>query len=104
MVRLDDRMPEEHVGEDLLIDWLKERGWTKIKSILNEIEAEKDDKKILVQVKSSVYPIDPGFLTEEEMLDIREHATRSGAMPHLARIWMNNDLTLKDDNVMWRRL
>jgi hypothetical protein len=97
-------MEEDDVGENVVMGWLKHHGWKKVRSIKNEIEAEKDDKRILLQVRSSIYPIDPGFLTAEEIADIKEHALKKGAMPHFARIWLNNDCTLKDDTIMWRRL
>lgn len=97
-------MVEDDVGDNAVKGWLKDHGWTKVRSVKNEIEAEKDDTKILFQVKASIYPLDPGFLTSEEIADIKEHAIKKGALPHFARIWLNNDKTLKDDTVMWRRL
>jgi replicative DNA helicase len=89
--------------------WLLEKGYEDIEEheIDGEVEkitAKKDGRTLVVGVRSSFYPEDPGFLSIEQKQSLITNAMSSGGKARLARVWLNKDLTLKDKYVMWSKL
>ena len=98
----------EKAGEKAVVDMLKDMGCTDVDIISmekrREIRAKKENEQILVKVKSSIYPLDPGFLSEEELENLQEEASSLGAKARIARLWLNEDLTPKYRNANWKRI
>ena len=96
-------------GMAAVVDYLRKMGYLDIESEvlyrdLENITATKGDRRLMVCVRSSLYPEDPGFLSVEEKKKLMDRASAKGAEPKLARVWLNRDLTLKDRYVMWTGL
>ncbi|HUI30181.1 MAG TPA: hypothetical protein VLX91_08180 [Candidatus Acidoferrales bacterium] len=67
-----------------------------------DIEATKDGKKILVQVKSAVSPEEPAALSADEERNIKSRATRIGGIAFEAKVSL--DKSLRATNISWRKL
>lgn len=96
-------------GERIVVQWLKEAGYT-IKKWDTEspgatdIEAESSKAHILLlQVKSAVHPNEPPFLSREEERQIESRATRIGAEAWEARVQLNARLHVIG-SVQWRKV
>ena len=105
----EDERSVRKAGIMAVEQWLREKGYEDIR--LHEIDGEiekitamKKGRMIVVGVRSSYYPEDPGFLSIEEKESLLTNAMSSGGYATLARVWLNRDLTLKDRYVMWTRL
>jgi len=107
----------EERQEDIIIDagvrqvrrWLADNGWTVSEEVgvnptLRQVEARKDDISIIVGIRSSIYPEDPGFPSPDEKRKLLSMARTKKGVPKLVRVWLNEDLTLKDGNLMWSRV
>ena len=88
-------------------EWLERNGWKVIDEVsltdddMDEIEAIKNHDSVMISIKSSIYPTDPGFLTDEQRVSLHKLALTKGIDLRFARVWLNDDLSLKDGNVMW---
>lgn len=95
-------------GEKAIVEILKEKGYTDVDIIAMEkqgkIRVKIEKGELLIKVKSSIYPLDPGFLTGEELESIQKEAKEIGAKPRFARIWLNEDLTPKYRHPNWKKL
>jgi len=82
------------IGENAVANLLRAEGWT-----INEqntqgagstdIDASKDGKRILVQVKTSVAPNQPGTLDSQELRNIKSRAARTGATAYLGQVQLD---------------
>ena len=95
-------------GERHVVDWLKAEGYSIIKwntqaSGSTDIEAKSSSKRLLVQVKTAVYPTDPAQLSAEEEKTITTRAAKLGAQAWEARVQVGSNLDLIG-NVQWRKI
>jgi len=97
------RAGEAHVVEQLHGRGFKIQAWDPISPSASDIEALGGKLHVLVQVKASVSPHDPKFLSGEEAAAMKVRAVELGAEAWQARVTMNNDLTLKG-KIAWRRV
>lgn len=99
----------DRAGVGAVKKWLEENDFTEVQDepISNEtveISAKRNDKRVLIAIKASIYPLDPGFLSNDEKLEFMNRAQSRGAIPKFARVWLTEDLTLKDELIMWSRV
>lgn len=105
----EDKEPDIHgAGKKAVIDLLERNGWVLEgeESLLDDLDgimAKKEKEHLLITVKSSLYPIDPGFLSGDQKERLRNIARTKGGRAGLARVWLYKDLSLKD-RVMWTDL
>lgn len=94
-------------GEKAIVNYLKGKGWEITRWDTQapgstDIEACSGNKKLLVQVKSAIYPNQPASLSWEEEKNIKSRATRIGAEAWEARVLLNE--SLNPMGVKWRKL
>jgi hypothetical protein len=108
----DKKMPTVveigQAGERFAVQALKNERWTI--DVWNtqapgstDIEAHSGPSKILVQVKSAIFPNEPTSLSSDEERNIKSRATRIGAKAYEARVHLNSNLTLKNE-IQWKVL
>ncbi len=97
------RAGEAHVVEQLQGRRFTINAWPDKAPCEAAIEATGGRAHVLVQVKTSVTPDDPGFLSGAETALIKARAVTCGAEPWQARVTMNADLTLSG-KIAWRRV
>ena len=97
------RAGEAHVVEQLQGRRFKIQAWDTTLPSAADIEALGGKRHVLVQVKTSVSPNDPQFLSAEEATAMKGRALLLGAEAWQARVTMNDDLTLKG-KIAWRRV
>ncbi len=97
------RAGEAHVVELLQGRRFVINAWDSESPSSANIEATGGRRHVLVQVKTSVAPADPGFLSRAEAAAIKARAVMVDAEPWQARVTMNDDLTLKG-TIAWRRV
>ena len=94
-------------GEGHVVDWLKAEKysvkWHTQSSGSADIEAQSSSKRLLVQVKTAVYPNTPDRLSAEEEKAITSRASRLGARAWEARVQVGSNLELIG-NVQWRKI
>ena len=94
-------------GEWHAVNWLKSNGyaidrWDTQSPGSTDIEAH-GAERVLVQVKSAIYPNEPAYLSSDEVRNIKSRATRIGANPYFAKVSLNQDLSLRK-KIEWVRL
>ncbi|MHA1228649.1 MAG: hypothetical protein ACTSPV_18140 [Candidatus Hodarchaeales archaeon] len=94
-------------GEKAVVNWLNQKGWEITRWDTDapgatDIEARSGNKKLLVQVKSAIYPNQPSSLSEEEERNIKSRATMKDAEAWEARVVL--DRSLNPMNIEWRKL
>ena len=67
------------------------------------IEAKSSSKRLLIQVKTAVNPIDPAQLSEVEEEAIMLRAEKLGAQAWEARVQVGSNMELIG-NVQWRKI
>jgi len=87
------------VGERAVMNWLARKGWEITRWDTQapgstDIEAQSGNKKLLIQVKSAVYPNQPSSLSWAEKRNIKSRAARIGAEPWEARVLLDKNLNL----------
>ncbi|MBZ5590138.1 MAG: hypothetical protein LAO05_16410 [Acidobacteriia bacterium] len=97
------RAGEAHVVEQLQGRRFKIQAWDSTSPSAANIEALGGKRHVLVQVKTSMSPNDPQFLSGEEATAMKVRALLLGAEAWQARVTMNDDLTLKG-KIAWRRV
>jgi len=111
-------------GERIVATWLRYRGYTHVKvdtrlpgstdidahrvPLMNYLfpklfENPKNKERMLVQVKSAVYPHDPGSLSSDEERNITSRAAKIGAQAWEARVELNSNLE-RVGEIRWRKL
>ena len=94
-------------GEGYVVDWLKAEKysikWNTQTPGVTDIEAQTSSKRLLVQVKTALYPNDPDRLSTEEEKTITARAARLGAQAWEARVQVGSKLELIG-NVQWRKI
>lgn len=86
-----------YTGESMVVQWLQDAGftvprWDTYSPGSTDIEAESSGKRLLIQVKSAVYPNEPSSLSREEETKIRSRAKRLGAEAWEARVQLREDI------------
>ena len=93
--------------EKAVVNWLRQKGWEITRWDTQtpgstDIEARSGNKKLLVQVKSAIYPNQPSSLSWEEERNIKSRATKIGAEAWEARVLLDESLNPMD--IKWRKL
>lgn len=91
-----------HAGEYIVFQSLRSLGYTVDKWETHSpgsqaVEAHDEDVRLLLQVRSAVYPNDPPALTSSEERVIELRAVRIGAEAGEARVRLNESLDLKGE-------
>ena len=106
-MRLSTAADIARAGERHAVDWLRAEGysikWKTQTHGSTDIEAQSSSKRLLVQVKTAVYPTDADRLSAEEEEGITSRAERLGAQAWEARVQVSSSLDLIG-NVLWRRI
>jgi len=94
-------------GEGHVVDWLKAEKysikWNTQATGVIGIEAQSSSKRLLVHVKTAVYPNGPDRLSAEEERAITSRAAILGAQAWEARVQVGSKLELIG-NVQWRKI
>ena len=107
-LRLSSATEIGRAGERHVVDWLRAEGYSIMRqntlaSGSTNIEAKSSSKRLLVQIKTAVYPTNPAQLLTEEEKAIRSRAARLEAQAWEARVQVGSTLDLIG-NVQWRRI
>lgn len=95
------------IGENIVASWLRQSGYAVVQNTklpgATDIEAVSGNKKYLVQVKTSVYPSQPSYMTSNEIARIKSRATRIGYVATIARLIVNSQGNLLGQ-IEWTKL
>lgn len=97
-------------GEECVVVWFRSRddfknakiNWDTHGKGATDIRVDTSSKILLVQVKTSVEPNQPGDLTSDEKSRIKQRATSLNAEAWAAKVQLNANLHCK--NIDWIRL
>jgi len=92
-----------HVVEQLQGRRFTIKEWNLESAGAADIDAMGGRRHVLVQVKTSVSPEAPEFLSGDEAAAIKERAATLGAEAWQARVTMNDNLTL-NGRIAWRKV
>lgn len=97
-----------HIGEKLVVDWLKSSGYTIVEWNTQapgstDIEAKHSTAYILVQVKTAVEPNAPSDLSSDEIRNIKSRASKKDAEAYQAKVQLDSRHQLKGD-INWKKL
>ncbi len=94
-------------GENHVARWLQSQGFTVRQNTQlpgsTDIEAANSAKRLLVQVKSAVYPGAPATLSSDEVRNITSRAARIGAEAWVAQVVLNQQLQVQGQ-MAWTKL
>lgn len=94
-------------GEHAVVQWLRSNrctvtNWNTQAAGSTDIEAV-GAARLLIQVKSAVYPSQPASLSSDEEGNIKSRATRTSAEAWEARVLLDQRLQLQSE-IAWRKL
>ena len=94
---MDKMILAETAGEIAIIKKLEDSNWRVRKiqkdGVINApIEAEKDNLRIVFQVKTAITPNTPPDVSTEEISNIKQLAKELDANPYVAKVWLNDEL------------
>lgn len=94
-------------GEKIVASWLHQNGYSVIQNTklpgATDIEAVSGDSKYLVQVKTSVSPNQPSYMTSDEIARIKSRATRIDYVATRARLMIDSQGNLLGQ-IEWLKL
>jgi hypothetical protein len=106
-LRLSTATDIGRAGEGHVVNWLKAEKysvkWNTQAPGSTYIEAQSSSKRLLVQVKTAVYPNNPDRLSAEEERAILSRAAKLGAQAWEASVQVGSNLELIG-NVKWRKI
>lgn len=83
-----------NIGEKHVVAWLKTKNFSNISHdtrLPGSTDIEADGKEsLLIQVKTAIYPSSPGYLSSDEIRNIKSRASNTNRIAYIAKVQIDS--------------